>query len=392
MRAWLCLNTLMSLSLYIHFPFCVRKCSYCDFNSVAASAVSHREYVSAVLREMELRAAGLQEPAPAAATLFLGGGTPSLMEPALAARLVDAARTRYGLRHDAEVTIEANPGTVNVERLRELRSAGINRLSLGIQSFDDRHLARLGRVHTADEARAAFAAARTAGFDNIGIDLIHSLPDQTVAQWHADLAAAVHLRPEHVSAYALTLEEGTPLHALADRGQLTLPSEDDACRMFVETALILGQAGYEQYEISNFALQGRRSAHNQVYWRRGSYLDFGAGAHSFSAGNGFGCRWGNVGDMATYVEQARTGLFVECDRSLLDRREAMAEWMFLGLRMLEGVDEAAFAKQFGVQLREVYGAELPRLLQGGMLEREDGRLRLTPRGILLYNGVVVSFL
>lgn len=381
----------MALSLYIHFPFCARKCSYCDFNSVADSAVSHREYVSAVLREMELRAAGLQEPT-AATTLFLGGGTPSLMEPALAARLVEAARTWYGLRHDAEVTIEANPGTVNVEMLRQLRSAGINRLSLGIQSFDDRHLARLGRVHTAGEARAAFAAARTAGFDNIGIDLIHSLPGQTVAQWHADLAAAVHLRPEHVSAYALTLEEGTPLHALAECGELPLPSEDDACRMFVETALVLGQAGYEQYEISNFALSGRRSAHNQVYWRRGSYLGFGAGAHSFCAGHGFGCRWGNVGDIATYVEYARTGHLLECEHSLLNRREAMAEWMFLGLRMLEGVDEAAFAEQFGIPLHDAYRAELPRLLQGGMLERESGRIRLTPRGLLLYNAVVVSFL
>ena len=381
----------MALSLYIHFPFCARKCSYCDFNSVADSAVSHREYVSAVLREMELRAAGLQEPT-AATTLFLGGGTPSLMEPALAARLVEAARTWYGLRHDAEVTIEANPGTVNVEMLRQLRSAGINRLSLGIQSFDDRHLARLGRVHTAGEARAAFAAARTAGFDNIGIDLIHSLPGQTVAQWHADLAAAVHLRPEHVSAYALTLEEGTPLHELAEGGQLILPSEDDACRMFVETALVLGQAGYEQYEISNFALSGRRSAHNQVYWRRGSYLGFGAGAHSFCAGHGFGCRWGNVGDIATYVEYARTGHLLECEHSLLNRREAMAEWMFLGLRMLEGVDENSFAELFGVPLHDVYGAELSRLLQGGMLEWESGRIRLTPRGLLLYNAVVVSFL
>ncbi len=381
----------MVLSLYIHFPFCARKCSYCDFNSVADSAVSHREYVSVVLREMELRAAGLQEPT-AATTLFLGGGTPSLMEPALAARLVEAARTWYGLRHDAEVTIEANPGTVNVEMLRQLWSAGINRLSLGIQSFDDRHLARLGRVHTAGEARAAFAAARTAGFDNIGIDLIHSLPGQTVAQWHADLAAAVHLRPEHVSAYALTLEEGTPLHALAEGGELHLPSEDDACRMFVETALVLGQAGYEQYEISNFALSGRRSAHNQVYWRRGSYLGFGAGAHSFCAGHGFGCRWGNVGDIATYVEYARTGHLLECEHSLLNRREAMAEWMFLGLRMLEGVDEAAFAEQFGIPLHDAYRAELPRLLQGGMLERESGRIRLTPRGLLLYNAVVVSFL
>jgi oxygen-independent coproporphyrinogen III oxidase len=388
---WLCLNSLMSLALYIHFPFCVRKCSYCDFNSVAGAGSDHREYVSAVVREMELRRATLPEPAEAA-TLFLGGGTPSLMEPQSAASLIDAARRWYGLRDDAEVTLEANPGTVDRHRLEEFRTAGVSRLSLGIQSFNDRHLARLGRIHTAEAAYAAFAAARDAGFDNVGIDLIHSLPDQTVEEWLIDLAETIRLGPDHVSAYALTLEEGTPFQELAEAGRLSLPAEEDAYEMFVATARVLGEAGYEQYEISNFARNGRRSLHNQVYWRRGPYLGFGAGAHSFSAFPGFGCRWRNINSIEGYLVKIGSGLLPECERSCPDRREAMGERMFLALRMLEGVDEACFAREFGITPYDAYGDELTRLLQGGMLERVASRLRLTPRGLLLYNAVVVSFL
>ena len=381
----------MPLSLYIHFPFCVRKCSYCDFNSVPGAGSDHRHYIAAVVREMELRRATLPEPA-VAATLFLGGGTPSLMEPESAARLIDVARRRYGLRDDAEVTMEANPGTVDRHRLEEFRSAGISRLSLGIQSFNDRHLARLGRIHTAEAAHAAFAAARDAGFDNIGIDLIHSLPGQTVEEWLADLSEAVGLRPDHVSAYALTMEEGTPFHELAEAGRLVLPAEDEAYEMFVVTARVLGQAGYEQYEISNFAWKGRRSLHNQVYWTRGPYIGFGVGAHSFSALPEFGCRWRNVNGIEGYLDKILSGLLPECEHSCQDRREAMGERMFLGLRMLEGVDEAAFAREFGIAPHDAYRDELARLLPGGMLERADGRLRLTRRGLLLYNAVVVSFL
>lgn len=340
---------------------------------------------------MELRRATFGE-AVAAATLFFGGGTPSLMEPQSVGLLIDAARRWYGLRADAEVTIEANPGTVDLHRLKGFRSAGVTRLSLGVQSFDDRHLAGLGRVHSADEARAAFAAGRAAGFDNIGIDLIHSLPGQTVAEWRADLATAVRLRPEHVSAYALTVEEGTPFHDLAAAGRLPLPSEDEAHDMFVATGEFLGQAGYEQYEISNFALPGRRSLHNQVYWRRQEYVGFGAGAHSFSFSPGFGCRWRNENGVADYLDGVRSGRLPECDRSVLDRREAMAERMFLALRMLEGIEEAAFCHEFGITPEDAYGAGLTWLVQGGMLERTADRLRLTPRGLLLYNAVVATFL
>lgn len=381
----------MQTSLYIHFPFCLRKCLYCDFNSLADSPVSPDEYVDAMLRELELRAARL-EPPVTAPTLYFGGGTPSLMAPELVGRIIEAAVKLFGLDADAEITLEANPGTLSRDWLAGYRAAGVNRLSLGVQSFNDRMLERLGRVHTVREARDSFAEARTAGFGNISIDLIHSLPGQTLALWWADLAEAVALGPEHLSAYDLTVEEGTPFHGLSSAGILNLPDEDEAALMFQETAARLGAAGYEQYEISNFARAGFRSRHNQVYWRRGAYVGCGAGAHSFLPSPGYGVRWHNAEAPERYLESLGQGLLPEEELTAITERQAMAEFLFLGLRMREGVAGEAFSSAFGISLEEAYSGELAELLASGLLEREGGWLRLSSRGLPVANQVFMRFL
>lgn len=378
-------------ALYLHIPFCVRKCLYCAFTSWDDAPLATDEYASLLLREMELRAGVLAHP-PRAATLYLGGGTPSLLEPARVCSIIECAERLFRLDPAAEVTLEANPGTVTAASLAGYRAAGVNRLSLGVQSFDDRMLERLGRVHTAREAREAFALARRTGFDNIGIDLIHGLPGQDLGQWREELRQAVALRPDHISAYGLTVEEETPFARLEEEGFLTLPDEEDAAAMFEETAEILATAGYEQYEIANFSLPGRRSRHNQVYWRRGNYLGFGSGAHSFLREPFPGLRWRNPDDLGAYGNSLREGKVPEMDRTLLAEGDARAEWLFLGLRMLDGVEEERFREEFGVPLAETHGAAIEKLRAAGLLAREGGRLRLTRRGVILSNRVFGAFL
>uniref|UniRef100_A0A831U5P9 Heme chaperone HemW n=1 Tax=Geobacter metallireducens TaxID=28232 RepID=A0A831U5P9_GEOME len=378
-------------ALYIHIPFCVRKCRYCAFTSWDDAPLGTDEYAALLLREMGLRAGVLAHPL-GAATLYLGGGTPSLLEPRLVGSIIDGAERLFRLHPAAEVTLEANPGTVTAASLAGYRAAGVNRLSLGVQSLDDGMLERLGRLHTARQAREAFALARRAGFDNIGIDLIHGLPGQDLSHWREQLRAAVELRPDHISAYGLTVEEGTPLARLEEEGVLALPDEEDAAAMFEETAEILAPAGYEQYEIANFALPGRRSRHNQVYWQRGNYLGFGAGAHSFLREPFPGLRWRSPDDLGAYGSSLAAGTVPEIDRTPLAVGDARAEWLFLGLRMLDGVEEERFREEFGVPLAEIHGPALEGLLAAGLLVREGGRLRLSRRGVILSNRVFGAFL
>ena len=384
-------NRVMNAALYIHFPFCLQKCLYCDFNSVVDSRTSPAEYVAAVEREMALRRESLAADV-SAPTLYFGGGTPSLLDPSLVTRLIEAAARFYALEAAAEITLEANPGTVTRDKLAGYRAAGVNRLSLGVQSFHDPLLTRLGRIHSAGEALAAFAAARDAGFANIGIDLIHSLPGENLALWLADLARAVALAPEHISGYGLSIEAGTPFHDLKRAGELALPDEEEAAGMFEQTSEVLGKAGYEHYEISNFARPGFRSRHNQVYWRRTGYLGFGAGAHSFLAAPSFGCRWKNPDTPDVYLQALGKDIVADEGLAAVTKREAMAETLFLGLRMLEGVDSKEFRRVFGVTLEEAYPAALPRLLTDALLEWQEGRLRLTRRGLIMANQVFVKFI
>jgi oxygen-independent coproporphyrinogen III oxidase len=381
----------MRTALYVHFPFCVRKCQYCDFNSEAVAGTRPEEYVALLLREMELRRQALAEPA-VSPTLYFGGGTPSLMSPDSVARIIDKAAAGYGLQGDAEVTLEANPGTVTAERLASYRLAGVNRLSLGIQSFEDRLLSRLGRVHSVAEAVTAYQLARQAGFDNISIDLMHSLPGQSLSQWREALSRAIELAPEHISAYALSIEEGTPFQALAESGELPLPEEEEAARMFELTDELLSQAGYLHYEISNFARPGRESRHNNAYWRRDSYLGFGAGAHSFLNHDRYGRRWSNLCDIRSYCDSIGRGILPEEEGESLTLEDAVSEAFFLGLRMLDGIDLSRLRSQFPQQALAPHLAEVARLERSGALVRNGDRVRLAPRSVIVANSVFSRFL
>ncbi|OGU08092.1 MAG: coproporphyrinogen III oxidase [Geobacteraceae bacterium GWC2_58_44] len=380
----------MRTGLYIHFPFCLKKCLYCDFNSAADSRETPQEYAALLLREMELRQQALPEPA-SAATLYFGGGTPSLMPPELVGRLVEAAQ-RFGLEPGAEVTLEANPGTLTPEKLAGYRAAGVNRLSLGIQSFEDRLLSTLGRVHTAREAVDAFEAARRAGFDNISIDLMHSLPEQSLSQWREALARGIELSAEHVSAYALSVEGGTPFASLCAAGELPLPGEEEAARMFESTSELLCDAGYLHYEISNFARPGRASRHNSAYWSRRSYLGFGAGAHSFLNRDGLGRRWKNAAELAGYGEAVRRGVIPEQEAETLTLEEAVSEQFFLGLRMLDGLDLSALESRYGAKALVSRLAEVARLEASGALIRNGNLVRLAPGAVILANSIFSRFL
>ncbi len=374
----------MRASLYLHIPFCRQKCSYCDFNSFDSPTIPVREYVSRLLREM---AATAERFAPVSVpTVYFGGGTPSLLPTGLLTGLLVSAAQAFELESDAEITLEANPGTVTLESLGAYLDAGVNRLSVGIQSLDDRELAILGRIHTADQGARAIALARSAGFANIGLDLMHSLPGQTLAGWRETLSRAVDLGVEHISAYALSIEDGTPLAAAVDRGDILPVDPDLSAEMFEYTADFLVSAGYEYYEVSNFARPGRRSRHNQVYWQRGSYLGFGAGAHSFLNDRGWGVRWENPPDLAEYAAS-----FGGAEHPL-SREDAMAEFFFLGLRMLEGVDLSSFAAEFGEAAENLYADAMESCLAEGVLQRRGDMLALTRRGLLLANRVLARFI
>jgi len=378
----------MQAAIYFHIPFCLSKCGYCDFISFAHPEISPDSYVELLLEELCLRAKFL-EPV-SAPTIYFGGGTPSILTPEQINRLMEAVRKQFNIDKPAEITLEANPGTVTLESLKGYLAAGVNRLSLGIQSLDDRQLALLGRIHSADDARSAFKAARTAGFSNIGIDLMHGIPGQTLESWQETLREAVALKPEHVSVYGLSVETGTPFAKKAKQGDLNLPDEEQAVAMFEQTTEALCRAGYEHYEISNFARPGYGSRHNQVYWRRGNYLGFGAGAHSFLSRPNFGVRWENPSTLGEYATAVNSGKLSKIAVSL-SRKEAMAEFMFLGLRLLEGVNSEEFTLQFGLELEAAFPKVVARLCERGLLSMEGSMLRLTAKGLLLANLVMEEF-
>lgn len=347
-------------------------------------------YVELLAEEMTLRAATLSQPI-CAATCYIGGGTPSLLAAEEIAQLLSVAKSCYHLLPDAEVTLEANPGTITPLLLEGWLAAGVNRLSLGVQSLQDRFLQTLGRGHNAEQARTSFAMARCAGFTNIGIDLIHSIPGETPQIWHDDLKQAMELSPDHISVYPLSLEEGTPLQQQVQQGELVLPGEEDALQMFRDTASLLVEGGYEHYEIANFARPGFRSRHNQVYWQRSSYIGFGVNAHSFVPLPGWGSRWHNVESLNSYIGLLRQGTLPEEGFIQLSQQDAMAEWLFLGLRLLEGVSPDKFREEFGVALEIAYPGVVSRLVKAGLLVGGE-RVRLTGRGLELANEVFRSFI
>jgi len=381
----------MFTRLYIHIPYCRQKCPYCAFFSQEHTGNDLQGYVGLLQREMCLAAEKVASQ-HRLESIYFGGGTPSLLEPQQIEELLHLAEKLFGMAADAEVTLEANPGTVDFQRLSGFRQAGITRLSLGIQSFDDHMLKELGRIHTAQEAREAFAAARQAGFDNIGIDLIHALPGQTAALWQRELQQALQLAPEHLSVYGLSIEEETPFALRYGDDSPLLPDEELAAEMFETADELLESHGYEHYEIANYARTGFRSQHNSGYWQRDSYLGLGAGAHSFLRDSGYGTRFSNVADLDAYSSELHGGSLPHRNILHLTRADAMAECLFLGLRMSEGVSCTTFEREFGVSLDDAFGQVIARLRSQGLLAEDTHGIRLTRRGRLLSNQVFQQFL
>mgnify|MGYP003877272315 CR=1 FL=1 len=393
-----------AISLYIHIPFCEQKCGYCDFNSYSGLEGLMSPYVKALCRELAIWSDALGR--PQVVTVYFGGGTPSLLPLPLLEQVMEAVQRGFRCDGLREVSLEANPGTVDLTYLRGLRALGINRLSLGVQSFHDGELRLLGRVHSARQAEEAYAWARKAGFENVNLDLIFGIPGQGIARWRKNLRKAVTLGPEHLSLYALTVEEGTLLAHQVARGEVPAPDPDLQAEMYEWAQVAMAQAGYEHYEISNWALPGRRCLHNLAYWRMLPYLGVGAGAHSCLWDGERYYRFWNVYSPRRYVKavDGASPDFPSHLRAFLGclpfiggveeggPREALAEAVMLGLRLLEGIDMDQVQSRFGQDIRERYGATIDELSSLGLLLVEDHRLRLSQRGLLLGSEVMVRFL
>ena len=376
--------------IYAHIPYCVKKCAYCDFVSSAVGKSTAREmeaYAAALRAEILREVPPLRARWGDAATVYLGGGTPTALPAELLTEVLHILIETAGT--PTECTVEANPGTVDAHSLAQLRAAGANRLSLGVQSFDDRLLHIIGRIHTAQEARAAVRAARAAGFANISLDLMYGLPTQTLDDLKTSVGAALALAPEHISVYGLTVEEGTPFAAAEAAGKLALPSADAAEEMYDWLTAELPARGYARYEISNFARQGFESRHNLGYWRNIPYLGIGAAAHGYIDG----VRWGTEAATEKYIRAMRAGESARVPEDTGRTQEnAMEEYAFLALRTVRGIDAADFQRTFGVGIDEVYGAVIEKYSAQGLLRRAEHHVALTDAGMKLGNEVFAAFL
>ena len=374
-------NRRIPLELYVHIPFCVRKCQYCDFLSGPSDEETKDRYIEALLKE--IRAAEHTEDYEIV-SVFIGGGTPSALKAEAIASIMRTLQEQFFFCEDAEVTIEANPGTVDLEKLTIYRNVGINRLSLGLQSTDAEELKLLGRIHSYEEFLKSYEWAREAGFSNINIDLMFAIPGQTGEAWRQHLYQVAELNPEHISAYSLIIEEGTPF---AEQN-LDLPDEDTEYQMYEDTAEILERYGYRQYEISNYAKQGYMCRHNAGYWQRREYLGFGLGASSLYVG----MRFSNTHQMQEYLKESRNSDQIRKDVTVLSRNEQIEEFMFLGLRMTEGISEKKFEENFDVRLMDVYGDILQKYEETGFMEHIETKWRLTRKGIHVSNHILADFL
>ena len=375
------------LALYLHIPFCKQKCLYCDFLSAPASRKEQTRYVEALLCDCRQTLQGLGENYEVA-TVFIGGGTPSLLPVEQIAALLDEIRKHISFVEKAEVTMEMNPGTLRAGYLKKLYAAGVNRLSLGLQSVHESELHTLGRIHSYQDFLHAFDEAREAGFLNINVDLMYNLPGQTLKSWQQTLERVMKLQPEHISAYSLIIEEGTPFYQAYGSGTLELPVEEELEAMDALTADKMAEYQYEQYEISNYAKKGYACRHNLCYWERGEYIGLGLGASSFFQGE----RFRRCVDLGQYINQKEIGEFTREDVHPVCIKEAMEEFMFLGLRLTKGVKKDAFYRCFGKTVYEVYEKTLEKLQRQGLLCDEDGRLFLSDRGRMMGNYVFSAFL
>ena len=369
------------MEIYIHIPFCIRKCDYCDFLSGPSEPEEQADYVQALLREIQAVEEGEGR---SVSSIFIGGGTPSVLDERLLGDILREIRNRFKMEEDAEITIEVNPGTANIGKLQAYREMGINRLSIGLQSPEDRELKILGRIHNYGQFLETYQEARTVGFDNINIDLMSAIPDQTYEGWVKNLRTVAELEPEHISAYSLIVEEGTPFAAR----KLNLPDEDTEYNMYEATAQILKEYGFEQYEISNYARKGRECRHNVGYWTRQDYLGFGLGASSLYGKE----RFANTADMKKYLKNSKNPEKIREKEPSLTREDEMAEFMFLGLRMTKGISKADFQRCFGCTIESVYGEVLEKYESMELLLEKDGRIFLSREGIHVSNSIMAEFL
>ena len=375
--------------LYVHLPFCRQKCFYCDFPSYAGQEGRMAVYVEALLGELAREGAPLRAAWGPPRTVYLGGGTPTALPPALMERLLAGLREFLAAAPDAlEFTCECNPGTVDAAYLSLLRAGGVNRLSLGVQTFDDALLRRIGRIHTAAEVCAAVRQARAAGFRNLSLDLMYGLPGQTLAGLEMSVQQALALAPQHISIYGLQVEEGTPFARAQAAGQLALPTEEESEVMYDYMTAALPAAGYARYEISNFARPGFESRHNLGYWQDVPYLGVGAAAHSYLGGQ----RYENPRGIEEYLAALRADGRARREEEPLTRATSMEEFAFLALRTARGIDRARFAARFGCELASVYADAIARMRARGFLEEDVQGVRLTPLGMKYGNWVFEAFL
>jgi oxygen-independent coproporphyrinogen-3 oxidase len=372
--------------IYIHIPFCRTRCSYCDFATGIYDRESAERYVSALVRE--IRDWNEIEPPHHVDTIYFGGGTPSLLSVSQVDQILAAVHERFKVDSETEVTMEMNPGTVTPSLAEDLLKVGVNRASFGAQSFDNRELARLGRSHNADDIRQTFRSLRAAGFANVSFDLIAGLPGQTMDRWSRNLDEALDLRPEHLSFYLLEVHEGTPLADHIRKGIQPKPDDDLAAQMYELMILRARGHGYEHYEISNLSLPGFESRHNTKYWTGLPYYGFGCSAHSY---DGDFQRWSNERAVSRYTELIEEGRSAVVERVGLSEEERRSEKLFLGLRMMRGVDLENYRELCGVDLREEYKQDLARFHEAGLIEFSGDRLKLTPAGALLSNEVFSAF-
>lgn len=379
-----------NLQLYLHIPFCVRKCAYCDFLSGPAGAKEIQHYVDAMIQEIKSYRDTYD--GYEVSTVFLGGGTPSILTEVQMEGVFSALYDTFQIRDDAEISIEVNPGTVTREKLQTYQKVGINRLSIGLQSANDEELKLLGRIHTMQDFYDTYQMARETGFTNINVDLISAIPGQTPESWKRTLQTVTDLNPEHISAYSLIVEEGTPFYEMyaKEEGKAQLPSEEDERKIYKETLTFLKKLGYERYEISNYAKSGYACRHNEGYWQRGNYLGIGVGASSLIGNE----RFQHIAERDAYMELVRAKQFdaIVEEREILTTEAQMEEFMFLGLREMKGVSKMKFQELFRGDIDVVYGEVIQSLQAEGLLEVSGDTIQLTERGIDISNYVMSEFL
>lgn len=375
--------------IYIHIPFCAKKCNYCDFLSFPAGADAKKDYIEALVRELQLYAEINGK--PEADSVYIGGGTPSVLEPALMEKLLTGIGACIDITDDCEFSVEVNPGTLDREKLRTMKEGGINRISMGVQSFDDTHLRRLGRIHRKTDVFSSINMVRLEGFDNFNLDLMFSLPDQTLEDWDETLKKALWFEPAHISFYGLTLEEGTPMYEDFKAGRIEACEDDEDRELYYHALDLLEKNGYRHYEISNAAKPGKESRHNLKYWKMMDYIGFGLGAHSFDCG----VRFSNPEVLSDYIYHYLKSGKNEVIREWVHEnslQENVEEFMYTGLRLVEGVSRSYFRELFGFELDERFGEEIRELAERGFMESFGDTVRFTPYGMDLANISLMEFI